>query len=173
MNQDSHQLWHATERHKERLQDWIEAAAGAHDHFAFTPNERVNNATLAKPLTEARVALLTTAGVHLREQNPFDTKSAVGDPSYREIPSDAGHHSLTVTDTHFNTEGAEGDINCLFPIEILARLEVSDEIGSLAARHFGFMGFNPNPIPQLTDSAEEVAEKLLADDVDIAVLSPG
>jgi len=38
-----------------------------------------------KPLGESRVALVTTAGVHHKGQQPFDMQDAEGDPSFREI----------------------------------------------------------------------------------------
>jgi D-proline reductase (dithiol) PrdB len=41
---------------------------------------------LRKPLSECTVALVTTAGVHLKGQKPFDMSDPDGDPSFREIP---------------------------------------------------------------------------------------
>ena len=48
-----------------------------------------------RPLSESRLALVTTGGVHLPEQERFDIDDPLGDCSYREIPSDA--YALTWT----------------------------------------------------------------------------
>jgi len=44
---------------------------------------------LTEPLGEARVALVSTAGAHCRSDPPFNLKSPIGDPTYREIPKNA------------------------------------------------------------------------------------
>ena len=54
-------------------------------------------ATLAKPLAECRVAIVTTAGVHLRSQESFDMETANGDPTFREIPDDTPAGELIIT----------------------------------------------------------------------------
>lgn len=48
------------------------------DDTPFTP--------LRKPLRECRFALITTGGVHLRDQPPYDMADPRGDPTYRSIP---------------------------------------------------------------------------------------
>src|SRR5260370_7053696 len=55
------------------------------------PYRRVDwlpGARLKKPLTEARVAVVTTAAFFRPEQPPFDTSIRGGDYSYRLIPID-------------------------------------------------------------------------------------
>lgn len=166
-------LWHPTDRDRERLETWVALAGEAHEHFVFTPNERVNRARPRAPIWAARVALVTTAGVHLRRDPPFDVKSPRGDPTFREIPATATHGELMVSDTHFNSEGAERDINCLFPIERLRGLTEQGTIGEVAPTHFGFMGFNPSPDPDLLKSGAEVAGRLEEEDVDVVLMTPG
>ncbi len=41
-----------------------------------------------KPLREAVLAIVTTGGVHLRSDPPFDMSDPNGDPTFREIPAD-------------------------------------------------------------------------------------
>jgi D-proline reductase (dithiol) PrdB len=55
----------------------------------FTPTRQ--------PLRACRLALITTGGVHLREQPPFDMADPRGDPSYRAIPTDTPYARLTIT----------------------------------------------------------------------------
>ncbi len=59
-----------------------------------------------RELRESTFALVSTAGVHLREQEPFDVE---GDNSWRIIPGDVASRDLMVTHEHYNHQHAEGD----------------------------------------------------------------
>ena len=41
-----------------------------------------------KPLSESSLAIISTAGFYLEDDKPFDIDSALGDVSYRIIPSE-------------------------------------------------------------------------------------
>jgi D-proline reductase (dithiol) PrdB len=133
-----------------------------------TPPE---NAIITKTLSECRVALITTAGVHLDSQKPFDV--AKGDHSYRMIPNDTPKHKLMITHTHYDRSDADKDINCVFPIERLNELAEKHIIRSTASHHFGFMGYIPKPDYLINNIAPEVAKILVEDQVDVALFSPG
>src|SRR5258708_36813730 len=63
------------------------------------PYRRVDwlpGARLKKPLTEARVAVVTTAAFFRPEQPPFDTSIRGGDYSYRIIPIDTDLTTLKI-----------------------------------------------------------------------------
>ena len=49
-----------------------------HDDTPWTP--------MAKPLSESKVAIVTSAGLHLRTEKPFITAHEGGDTSFRVIP---------------------------------------------------------------------------------------
>jgi D-proline reductase (dithiol) PrdB len=166
-------FWSPTQRDLDRLENWISLAKEAHEYFVFTSNQRVVMAQLQKPLSDCRVALVTTSGVHLKVDEPFDVKSAEGDPTFRLIPAEATHDDLMVSDTHFNTEPAREDINCLFPIERLRDIAANGTIGQTAVSHVALMGFNPQPIPKLIESAETVADLLVNEQADVVIMSPG
>ena len=139
------------------------------DHAADIPFVR-----LAKPLAEARVALLTSAGVHLRTQTPFDMVNPDGDPSYREIPATADQAQLTITHKYYDHSDADKDVNVVFPLDHFRDLAEKGIIGSLAPRHFGLMGHVDHELVTTltTQTAPEVATKLRADGVDFAFLTP-
>jgi D-proline reductase (dithiol) PrdB len=124
-----------------------------------------------KELSQSRVALVTTAGVHLKSQPVFDVKS--GDDSYRLIPDDTPATQLMISHTHYDRTDADQDINCIFPFERLHELSTEGIIGSSGAFHYGFMGYIPKPQHLINQVAPEVAERLKADQVDIVILSPG
>src|SRR5260370_695728 len=59
-------------------------------HYSPRPGDPVANAVtpLQKPLSSCTVGLVTTAGLSLPDQPPFDLTIRNGDSSFREIPSD-------------------------------------------------------------------------------------
>lgn len=124
-----------------------------------------------KSLSEARVAIITTAGVHLKSQPVFQVEE--GDWSYRLIPHDTPMENLMISHTHYDRTDADEDPNCVFPLERLQELVSEGIIGSSASQHVGFMGYIPRIEPLTQESAPEVARILEADQVDIVVLSPG
>lgn len=128
----------------------------------------------SKPLAQARLALITTGGIHLRTQPPFDMDDPDGDAGYREIPADVNLADLTITHKYYDHRDADQDPNIIFPLDHLRRLVDQGIVGSLAPRHFAFMGHIDGPkIAILTArSAPEVAAKLRADQVNYALLTP-
>ncbi len=122
-----------------------------------------------KPLSECRLALVTTGGVHLPEQARFDIDDPAGDCSYREIP--AGATELTWTHAyHRPDEGT--DLDSVFPLWTLRELVEEGLVKELAPRHFSFMGAIHDPAPLVEETAPEVAEKLAEDGVDAVLLTP-
>jgi D-proline reductase (dithiol) PrdB len=131
-------------------------------------------APLRKPLNEARVALITTAGLHLPEQTPFDRTLKMGDPTWREIPNDADLSHLTENhrSNAFDHTGLQRDRNLAFPLERFRELAAQGVVGELNHRHFSFMGSIVGPRRLIDETAPEVARLLKADGVDAALLTP-
>ena len=122
-----------------------------------------------KPLDECRIALVTTGGVHLPEQERFDIDDPSGDVSYRELPTDAP----VLTWTHAYYRPDEGtDLDAVFPLRTVRGLAAEGLIGELNGRHFSFMGAVHDPAPLVDETAPEVARKLADDGVDVALLTP-
>jgi D-proline reductase (dithiol) PrdB len=57
---------------------------------------------LSKPLDRCQLALVTTGGIHAKDQDPFDMADKNGDPSYRELPADIDVGQLTITHDYYN-----------------------------------------------------------------------
>jgi D-proline reductase (dithiol) PrdB len=126
-------------------------------------------ATFMKPLSGAKIALVTTGGVHLPEDERFDIDDFLGDPSYREIPSGAGE----LTWTHAYHAERRSDLDSVFPLRTMRRLAGEGFVGSLNHRHFSFMGAIHDAGPLIEDTAPEVAAKLADEDgVDAVLLTP-
>ncbi len=88
---------------------------------------------LGKPVSEARFALITTAGIHAREAANF----GLTDASFR--PIDGRRHGNDLVMSHssvnFDRTGFQADINVVFPIDRFRELESAGAIGGLADVH--------------------------------------
>jgi len=121
------------------------------------------------PLSECRLALVTTGGVHVPMYTRFDIDDFAGDCSYREIPTSAT--DLTWTHAYYRPD--EGtDLDSVFPLWTLRDLQREGVVGELNGRHFSFMGAIHDPGPLVQETAPEVAGKLAEDGVDAALLTP-
>lgn len=129
---------------------------------------------LAKPLRQCRVALVSSAGFVLPNQEPFDESRRGGDPSFREIGSDVDVRTLM--DTHrsesFDHAGMRQDPNLAFPIDRLRELQESGRIGEVNRRHLSFMGSLTAVGRFITETGPAAARKLVEDRVDVALLVP-
>ncbi len=126
---------------------------------------------LVKPLAACRVALVTTGGVHLDTDPPFDLASRDGDPTFRRIPAGVEPRRLRISHGHYDTRDAERDVNVLFPIERLRELAAEGRIGGVAPTHYSF-GWIQAVDPLVRETAPVVARELIAAGVDAVVLTP-
>lgn len=122
---------------------------------------------LRKSLFESTVVLISTGGVHLRSDRPFNLNS---DSTFRVIPKDAQPGDLAISHQAYDRTDALRDINLVFPIERLRELEHEQVIGRLAEVHYGFglMGSAKRLMP----SIKEVARRVSESNVDLALLVP-
>ncbi len=131
-------------------------------------------APLEKPLAECRLALVSSAGFVLRDQQPFDESVRGGDVTFRRIPNDVDVSDLV--DTHrsesFDHTGLCRDPNVAFPLDRVRELAESGRVGSLARTHRSFMGSITAPGRLVRDTAPEEASSLVRDSVDVALLVP-
>ena len=148
----------------------IQMAEPMRSHLADLPCPRFDSTPWATgtKLSERRVAVLSTAGLHRRGDRPF--QGFEGD--YRIIPGDAGANDLVMThiSTNFDRTGFQQDWNVVFPLDRLKELAAEGVIGSVADYHYSFMGAaDPS---QMASHAQNLAGLLKGDDVDAALLVP-
>ncbi|HTC81887.1 MAG TPA: glycine/sarcosine/betaine reductase selenoprotein B family protein [Acidimicrobiia bacterium] len=101
-------------------------------------HEDAPHTPLPRPLSECTLAVVTSAGLHRRGDEPFGRE----DPSYRVIPSSLGaadvlqsHSSLAFDKTAFIR-----DINVVFPLDRVRELVADGRVGRLGPNHYSFMG---------------------------------
>ncbi len=129
---------------------------------------------LRKALPECTVAVVTTAGLSLPSQPPFDSSIKMGDSSFREFPGDISPQLLEMNHRSwsFDQTGVLRDRNLVMPLDRLREMHVSGEIGFIAPRHYSFMGSIVGPSKLMKQSAPEVARRLVRDGVDVVLLTP-
>ena len=132
----------------------------------FTPYER--------ELARASVAIVTAAGVHKKDQDPFNIADELGDLTFRIIDSDIQAPNLMVTHHHYDHSDADRDINVVFPIDALRSLAEEGFIGGLARTHVGFMGYTMQLKRMYEETAPAIAEHIDKQSrADIVVLTGG
>jgi D-proline reductase (dithiol) PrdB len=139
-------------------------------HLANLPCPSFNNHpwVTGRALSQRRVALISTAGLHRRGDRPFAGQTS----DYRVIPGDIKAKDLVMThvSTNFDRTGFQRDWNVAFPLDRLRELAEEGEIGSVAAFHYSFMGAT-DPA-EMEASARNLAGLLKGDGVDAALLVP-
>ncbi len=122
----------------------------------------------APTLTEARVAIVSTAGLHRRDAERF----AGGASDFRLIPGDVDSADLLMShaSTNFDRTGFQQDVNVVFPLELLRTMAATGEIGSVANWHYSFMGAT-DPT-RMAETGPRVGRLLKADGVTAALLVP-
>ena len=120
-------------------------------------------------LAQRRVAIVTTAGIHMRGDQPFGG----GAMDYRVIPGDVAAADLVMSHSsvNFDRSGFQQDWNVAFPLDRLTELEHEGAIGTVAEFHYSFMGA-VWPVTRYEPKARELAALLKKDQVDAVLLSP-
>ena len=133
---------------------------------------------LEKPVEQCRFALVTTAGIYVKDDQPsFDMERerrepTWGDPTYRAIPADVHQEQIGAAHLHINTEDILADMNVALPAQRFRELIASGEVGALAGHHYSFMGYQMNTDEWRDRYGPEVAQRMVAEGVDAAFLTP-
>lgn len=141
---------------------------------AFTPYRWVVNeepppwAPLGKPLSQCKVALMSSGGILYRDQPRFHREDA----SYRLIPKNARRDELSVWHFGYPTRDVVRDPNCVFPLERMRELEAEGVIGELGDPAFTFMGGIYSARKVREELAPKIVEELRSRRVEAFYLVP-
>jgi D-proline reductase (dithiol) PrdB len=135
-------------------------------------------AEVRKPLAESRLALLSTAGLSMRGDAPFDMemerkKPTRGDPSWRRLRSDATSATAEANHLHIDTGYIARDLNVALPLDRTRELVAEGVVGALADSHYSTMGYQGSDTSTLeNESAPQIAAAMRSEEVDLALLAP-
>jgi D-proline reductase (dithiol) PrdB len=143
------------------------------ERFDALQFDQVPFAPMRVPVRRARIALITTGGVHRRDQPPFDMVDPAGDASFRVIPPATTSDDLMITHDYYDHRDADQDLNILFPIALIRELVAAGHIGALGTS-YGFMGHIEPPHLEtlLHTTAPQVAGMLKQERIDAVLLTP-
>ena len=132
---------------------------------------------LSKPLNRSTIALISSAGISLKSEPPFDMErekreATWGDRSFRVIPKGTTEKDIDVNHIHINTSYTRQDINVMLPLTRLAELEQEGIIGRMASSSYSFYGFQWQNTEFLTEAIEPISKKMKNEEVDAVVLTP-
>jgi D-proline reductase (dithiol) PrdB len=139
--------------------------------------EQIPWTPLNKPIQEATFSLMTSAGISMRTDPPFDMERekrepSWGDPSFREIPKEATEADINVNHLHIKTDYIKEDINVILPLTRFRELENERIIGRLAPTCYSYYGFQQDPTILLEQSMPKVARKMKEEGVEAILLTP-
>ncbi|MGH7844441.1 MAG: hypothetical protein ACREQW_04620 [Candidatus Binatia bacterium] len=122
-----------------------------------------------KPLSESRVALLSSAALRLADQTPFLPRE---DMTYRLVPSDPAAGQIIID--HHSGIGTvpRQDPEIVFPRSALAALAKRGVIGAVSSFHVSFMGGLRRHQEIESEIAPAIAGDLKRAQADVALLVP-
>lgn len=108
-------------------------------------------------------------GIYAKGQIAFHFKD---DLSYREIATDTENSELRTTHFAYDLADSRKDPGAVFPLAALRNLVAQGAIGSLADNAYTFMGgiYSSRKVRDVL--APAIADRLVADEVDVAVMVP-
>ncbi len=158
---------------------WLpRSIAGYYQSIQVETPAEIPWAPLRKPVEQCRFALVTTAGLYLKGEQPsFDVdrerrEPFWGDPTYRVIPAGVRQDQIGVAHLHINPEDIERDVNIVLPVQRFQELAEAGEVGQLAAEHYSFMGYQQDPTEWRERYGPAVAQRIVEAQVDAALITP-
>ena len=133
--------------------------------------------SLAKPLRECTVALVSTAGVARNDDRPFDQEGERrnpwwGDPSFRVIPLGTTEKDVRLYHMHIDPRFGESDLDVVLPMRRLTELVREGLVGRPAPTHYSMMGYILEPAELVDKTAPAIVGRMRAEGVDAAALFP-
>jgi D-proline reductase (dithiol) PrdB len=138
----------------------------------ITKEDFIPLARATRSLSQTRLTFVSSAGIQPKGTMPFDVVHPVGDFSFRHVPSASKVLDLEIHQIKYPTTGALRDLNVIFPIERLQELATEGLIGELTPNFFSFIGYQMDPDRFERTLAEDIADAVIADGAEAALLCP-
>ncbi len=154
------------------LKAWVRTFIPEEDFKGYIPWT-----LLRKPLSRTTLTLVTSAGISLKSDPPFDMEKEKknplwGDRSFRTIPRQATEKDIDVNHLHINTNYIKQDINVILPLDRMAELEAEGFIGRLAEEAYSFYGFQWQNTEFLKEAIDPISKRMRTEGVEAVLLTP-
>jgi D-proline reductase (dithiol) PrdB len=132
---------------------------------------------MKKPLNRSTLALITSAGISLKSDPPFDMdrekrEPLWGDRSFRAIPRETTAGDIDVNHLHINTGYILEDINVMLPLARMAEFEQEGVIGRLAQTSYSFYGYQWKNTDFIGEAIAPMANRMREEGVTAVLLTP-
>ena len=142
------------------------------DSYPFVKNRRAPFSPARRALPMLNLALISSSGAYIEGTDPFDTSTAAGDFSFREIPAQIEPEDLRFVARGYNPAAVEADSNSLLPLARLFEFESNGIIGQLNPVFWSFAGFIPDAGRLVEDMVPRLVERVERYEVQAALLIP-
>ena len=161
----------------EDIDDWRRRFAGwqANDDLAdypFVRNRRAPFTPARRALPMLNLALISSAGAYIDGTTPFDTSSATGDLTFREIPIEVEASDLRFAARGYDPAAVQKDVDAQVPVERLLEFEQNGIIGQLNPVYWSFSGFIPEAAMLVEDLIPKLVQRVKRYEVQAALLVP-
>ena len=140
--------------------------------YPFVKNRRAPFTPARRALPMLNLAVISSAGGYIDGTPAFDTSSANGDLSFREIPIEVEASDLKFSARGYDPTSVQNDINSAVPVERLLEFEQNGIIGQLNPVFWSFCGFIPDAAKVADELAPNLVERLQRYEVQAALLVP-
>jgi D-proline reductase (dithiol) PrdB len=124
--------------------------------------------TVPPPLSQATVAVVTTASLHHPDQEDFGP----GDVGFRVLSGARRDLRLGHWSPNFDTSGFSYDMNVVFPLDRLDELAADGTIGAVSSVHLSYAGNQFDLSAVRHDSGPAGGRLLREHGVDVVLLTP-
>jgi D-proline reductase (dithiol) PrdB len=154
------------------LAAWVETFIPEEEFKGFIPW-----IPMSKPLSQTTIALVTSAGISLKTDAPFDMerekREAIwGDRSYRAIPRGTTEKDIGINHLHINTNYIKQDINVILPLARMAEFEQEKIICRLAPTAYSLYGFQWQNTDFLKEAIEPISKSMKLEGVEAVLMTP-
>jgi D-proline reductase (dithiol) PrdB len=162
------------DRWRDKYRAWSSKRGAADDlgNYPFIENTRAPFTAARRALPMMNLALISSAGAYIDGTEPFDTTSADGDFSIREIPFEIEARDLRFAGRGYDRSFVEQDINVELPLARLSEYESNRVIGQLNSVFWSFCGFIPDAATFVETTLPKFIERLRHYDVQGVLLIP-
>ena len=118
------------------------------------------------------LALISSAGAYIDGTTPFETSSATGDLTFREIPIEVEASDLRFAGRGYDPAAVQKDVDAQVPVQRLIEFEQNGIIGQLNPVFWSFSGFIPEAAMLVEELVPKLVQRVKRYEVQAALLVP-